>query len=230
MALIPSKTGVTVLALFAALALPASAQNKKLYCWNQGSERICSDTLPADAVNAAREEFSARSGTRSAEVQRALTAEERADAALQQAQAQVDAAAAETRKRTEQAMLATYGSEDALRRVFNERIAIVDNNIKTAAYNVTSLREALAAQLASAGNKELAGQKVGDKQAQDIRQRHVELLAQLRLQGAFETQRKALDGEIAETLARYRELKGITAPDAASAPAAPAPAPAPAQG
>lgn len=234
MTLIPSRTGTTALALLAALALPVSAQNKpadagkKLYCWNQGGERICSDTLPSEAVNSAREEFNARSGTRSAEVQRALTAEERADAALARAQAEVDAAAVETRKRTEQAMLSTYGSEDALRRVFNERVAIVDNNIKTAAYNVTSLREALAAQLASAGNKELAGQKVADKQAQDIRQRHGELLAQLRLQGAFEAQRRALDVEIAQTLARYRELKGITAP--ADTPPAPAAAPAPVQG
>ena len=234
MTLIPSRTGTTALALLAALALPVSAQNKpadagkKLYCWNQGGERICSDTLPSEAVNSAREEFNARSGTRSAEVQRALTAEERADAALARAQAEVDAAAVETRKRTEQAMLSTYGSEDALRRVFNERVAIVDNNIKTAAYNVTSLREALAAQLLSAGNKELAGQKVSDKHAEEIRQRHGELLAQLRLQGAFEAQRRALDVEIAQTLARYRELKGITAP--AGAPPAPAAAPAPAQG
>ncbi|MBN8798774.1 MAG: hypothetical protein J0H45_05375, partial [Stenotrophomonas nitritireducens] len=111
-------------------------------------------------------------------------AEERADAELAAAQAQVDAAAAETRKRTEQAMLSTYGSEDALRRVFNERAAIVDNNIKTAIYNVGSLREALATQLSVAGDRELAGQKVTDKQAQDIRQRHTELLAQLRLQAA----------------------------------------------
>ncbi len=213
----PSRTGAFALML-AALAMPALAQNKpadtgkKLYCWDEGGRRICSDTLPPEAVNSAREEFNARSGTRSAEVQRALTPEERADAALAAAQAQVDAAAVETRKRTEQAMLATYGSEDALRRVFNERTAIVDNNIKTAAFNVTSLREALAAQLASAGNKELSGQKVPDKQSQDIRQRHVELLAQLRLQSAFEQQRKALDVEIAETLARYRELKGISAP------------------
>jgi len=213
--------------MLAALTVPALAQNKpadtgkKLYCWDEGGRRICSDTLPPEAVNSAREEFNARSGTRSAEVQRALTPEERADAALAAAQAQVDAAAVETRKRTEQAMLATYGSEDALRRVFNERTAIVDNNIKTAAFNVTSLREALAAQLASAGNKELSGQKVPDKQAQDIRQRHVELLAQLRLQAAFEQQRRTLDVEIAETLARYRELKGISAPAEAGA-AAPA--------
>ncbi len=215
-----------MLLMLAALAVPALAQNKpsdpgkKLYCWDQGGERICSDTLPQDAVNKARDEFNARSGTRSAAVQRALTAEERAEVALTEAQAQVDAAAAETRKRTEQAMLSTYGSEDALRRVFAERTAIVDNNIKTAAYNVTSLREALSSQLQSAGNKELAGQRVSNKQAQDIRLRHNELLAQLRLQTAFQQQRVALDAEIAESLARYRELKGIAAPaDAATTPA-----------
>ncbi len=218
-----------MLLMLATLAVPALAQNKpsdpgkKLYCWDQGGERICSDTLPQDAVNKARDEFNARSGTRSAAVQRALTAEERAEVALTEAQAQVDAAAAETRKRTEQAMLSTYGSEDALRRVFAERTAIVDNNIKTAAYNVTSLREALSSQLQSAGNKELAGQRIADKQAQDIRQRHNELLAQLRLQTAFQQQRVALEAEIAESLARYRELKGIAAPaDAATAPALPA--------
>ncbi len=225
----PSTAVAGMLLALAALAAPALAQNKsadtgkKLYCWdNARGERTCSDTLPPEAVNSARQEFNARSGLRGAEVQRALTAEERADAELTQAQAQVDAAAAETRKRTEQAMLSTYGSEDALRRVFNERAAIVDNNIKTAIYNVGSLREALATQLSVAGDRELAGQKVADKQAGDIRQRHTELLAQLRLQAAFEQQRKALDVEIAETLARYRELKGIAAPaDAAGAPASP---------
>ena len=218
MAANPSRTAaISVLAL-ALLATPALAlaQNKadtgkKLYCWDEGGRRICSDTLPAEAVNNAREEFNARSGIRSAEVQRALSAEERADQALAEAQAQVEAAAAETRQRTEQAMLTSYADEDALRRVFNERAAIIDNNIKTADYNVTSLREALATRLSSAGDRELAGQKVTDKQAEEIRQRHNELQAQLRLQAAFRQQRSALDVEIAETLARYRELKG-TAP------------------
>ena len=225
----PSITGTGMLLVLAALAMPAPAPaqdkpadtGKKLYCWDTPrGERICSDTLPPEAVNSARQEFNARSGLRSAEVQRALTAEEQADAALADAQAQVDAAAVETRKRTEQAMLSTYGSEDALRRVFSERAAIVDNNIKTAAYNVASLREALATQLQVAGNKELSGKKVTDKEVADIRQRHDELQAQLRLQAAFEHQRKALEVEIAESLARYRELKGI-APAESGASAAP---------
>ncbi|MBO1747775.1 hypothetical protein J0657_07945, partial [Stenotrophomonas indicatrix] len=58
----------------------SKAADKKLYCWNEGKERICSDALPADAVNHARDEFSANSGLRNAQVQRALSDEERAAA------------------------------------------------------------------------------------------------------------------------------------------------------
>ena len=76
----------TGLLLALPLTLPAQprggdkVEKKKLYCWNEGKERICSDTLPADAVNHARDEFSVNSGLRNAQVQRALTDEERAAA------------------------------------------------------------------------------------------------------------------------------------------------------
>ena len=182
---------------------------KKLYCWNEGKERICSDSLPADAVNHAREEFNAKSGLRNAQVQRALTDEERAAASTVAAQQQLDLMAEQTRQRTEQAMLTTYGSEDDLRRVFAERQEVLDNNLKTAEYNVTSLRESLVALLSAAGDRELAGGKVADRQAEAIRQRHVQLQSQQRLQAGFLQQQQALKAEIESTLQRYRELKGV---------------------
>ncbi|PPT75834.1 hypothetical protein XaplCFBP3122_11470 [Xanthomonas arboricola pv. populi] len=195
----------------AVAAAPAIAQDqpaaKKLYCWNQNGARVCSDTLPPEAVNQARDEFNARSGLRSAEVQRAMSSDERAAAAASEQQRQADLAAEQMRQRTDQAMLMSYQSEDDLRRVFNERIAIVDNNIHTARFNVTSLREGLASMLRSAGDRELAGQAVADKLVADIQQRHRELMAQLRLQASFEQQRVALDGEIADILQRYRAMK-----------------------
>ncbi|APO95443.1 hypothetical protein [Xanthomonas vesicatoria] len=206
----------TRLALLAALAVavvaaPGVAQDKpaakKLYCWNQNGARVCSDTLPPEAVNQARDEFNAKSGLRSAEVQRAMSGDERAAAAASEQQRQADLAAEQMRQRTDQAMLMSYQSEDDLRRVFNERIAIVDNNIHTARFNVTSLREGLASMLRTAGDRELAGQAVADKLADDIQQRHRELMAQLRLQTSFEQQRTALDGEIADILQRYRAMK-----------------------
>lgn len=199
-------------ALLAALALPAAAQkadapDKKLYCWNQGGQRICSDALPPEAVNQARDEFNANSGARSGAVGRALTAEERAAAAAEAAQRRADAAAEETRKRTDQAMLLSFQTEDELRRVFSERTDIVDNNIDTARYNVTSLREGLVALLSMAGERELAGQKVPEKVANDVQQRHRELLWQLRMQKNFEQQRLGLNQEIEATLQRYRAAK-----------------------
>lgn len=188
---------------------------KKLYCWNEGKERICSDALPADAVNNAREEFNAKSGLRNAQVQRALTDEERAAASTAAAQEQLDQMAVQTRQRTEQAMLATYGSEDTLRRVFTDRQEVLDNNLKTAQYNVASLRDSLVALLAAAGDRELAGGKVADKQVETIRQRHLQLQAQQRLLASFEQQQQELKVEIEASLQRYRELKGL-APGAAA--------------
>ena len=192
---------------------PARAEvAKKLYCWNEGGQRICSDALPAEAVNNAREEFSASTGQRRGEVQRALTGEERADAAVAAAQARLDLMARETRQRTEQALLANYTDEAELRRVFSERMAILDNNVTTARFNVASMRDALFNALAVAGDRELAGGKVTDKQAATIRERHGELVAQRRMRTTFERERAALEGEIEDTLQRFRLLKGLQPP------------------
>ncbi|HYG06131.1 MAG TPA: hypothetical protein VD865_06925 [Stenotrophomonas sp.] len=203
------------IAVLAVLALPAHAQSrsnkpaaqKKLYCWDQNGQRVCSDTLPADAVNQARDEINANSGMRSAEIDRALTAEERAVAAANAAQQQADLAAEQTRKRTEQALLLTFENEDDLRRVFNERTALIDNNVQTARYNVTSLRDGLITLLRDAGDRELSGRKVPDKLANDIQERHRTLIWQQRLQASFERQRAELDGEIEQILERYRAMK-----------------------
>jgi Skp family chaperone for outer membrane proteins len=196
-----------------AMAQQAETPAKKLYCWNENGQRICSDALPAEAVNRAREEISARSGLRTGAMDRALNEEERALAASDEQQRQVDQAAADTRRRTEQALLASYQSEDELRRVFNERTGIVDNSIRTARYNVASLREGLVSLLRTASDRELAGKPVAPKIAESIAGRHRELQRQRLLQTGFERQRVELDAEIADILRRYRELKGLdTAP------------------
>ena len=184
---------------------------KKLYCWNENGQRVCSDALPADAVNRARDEISAKSGLRTAEVDRALTDEERAQAAEAEAQRKVDQATADTRRRTDQAMLASYETEEALNRVFNERISIVDNSIRTARYNVTSLREGLVSLLQTAGDRELSGQPISTELATNISKRHRELVRQRQLQASFENQRAELDVEIADIIRRYRLMKGTEA-------------------
>lgn len=208
--------GLLSMAMAGAQDKPAA---KKLYCWNENGHRVCSDALPAEAVSRAREEINAASGLRTAEVDRALTEEERALAEAAKIQAQLDEAAQETRRRTEQAMLLSYRSEEELRRVFNERIAIVDNNIRTARYNVVSLRDGLVSLLQTAGDRELAGQTVTAEATANIRSRHADLMRQRQLQTSFERQRAELDVEIAEIMQRYREIKGPTPSEGAPAPA-----------
>lgn len=211
------------------LAPTALAQDKapakKLFCWQEKGQRVCSDALPAEAVNAAREEISATSGLRTGGVERAMTEDERSQAAIEVQQRQMDAAAAETRRRTDAAMLLSYRDENDLRRVFNERIAIVDNNVRTASYNTVSLREGLVSLLQTAGNQELAGRPVAAELAANIRQRHAELVRTRRLQHSFETQRAELDVEITDIMQRYRAMKGIS-PDAVEEASGQTPAPA----
>lgn len=210
----PLWLAATLLALLPSAAAAQSGTtpgtaSKKLYCWNQNGQRICSDALPAEAVNAAREEISAQSGLKVGEVQRALTEDERAQAAVEAAQRQLDLAAEETRRRTDEAMLLSYRTEDELRRVFGERTAIVDNNVRTARFNVASLRDGLVSLLQTTGDREMAGKPIPPEMTSTIRQRHAALLRQHRLQLNFERQRVELDAEIAEILQRYRVKKGL---------------------
>jgi hypothetical protein len=221
----PLRWAVPATLLLASLAMAQGkpAPGKKLYCWNENGQRVCSDALPAEAVGRAREEISARSGMRTAEVGRELSEQERAQADAEHAQLQLDLAAQETRRRTEQAMLLSYRSEDELRRVFNERISIVDNNIKTARYNVVSLRDGLISLLQVAGDRELAGKPAAEKTIDTIRVRHATLVRQRALQSSFERQRAELDVEIADIMQRYREMKGPTADGAVDPSSTPAP-------
>ena len=208
--------------LAAGLVLPALAlaqdkkddAAKKLYCWSENGQRKCADSLPPEAMAAAREEISISSGMRTGEVQRAMTDAERAAQAEEEAKRKTEALAAETRRRTDQAMLTSFQSEDELRRVFAERINLVDNSINTARYHVTSLREGLVTLLRSAGERELAEKPVPDKLASDIRVRHAQLLYHSALQASFERQRAELDVEIDDILQRYRQLKASDAPGA----------------
>lgn len=221
-----------LVALLAAVALPAAAQDKnakkKLYCWDQDGKRICADSLPPEALGVAREEISSSSGMmRTAEVQRALTDAERAAQAEEEAVRRTEAAAAETRRLTDQAMLTSFQTEDELRRVFAERVNLVDNSIATTRYNVTSLREGLVTLLRTAGERELSGKPVPDKVANDIRARHAQLRYNTVLQASYERQRAELDTEIEQTLQRYRELKGIAPAAEATAATADATPPSP---
>lgn len=215
----PWLSGTTVL-LAAALSAAAFAQQKdkpkKLYCWDEGGRRVCSDTLPASAVGHQRTELSASTGSAISRVARELTAEERAAAALQ-AKAQESEA---DRLRREMAMVVSYATEKDLQRAFQERFSLVDEGLKSSSMAHTNLHKSLISLLRQANELELAGKPVGKALRNRILIQHRELGLLLATQQRLQAERGTLQGEYERALVRYRELKG-TATATVAAPKPP---------
>ena len=198
---------------FAAAA--AAAQDKaatgKLYCWNEGGQRVCSDRLPPEQAAGARTEISNKSGRTLDRVDRALTDEERAAQASEAEIAKRDAESEAARMRRELAMVESYATENDLMRAFNERIALVDAGIKTSQLSEANLRRGLVGLLQQASNLELAGKPVPKPLHEKVLARHAELGKQAQVLQQQLADRAALDVQLTETVARYRELKADAA-------------------
>lgn len=205
------KTLLALALITAVVAGAADAQDKgkkKLYRWVDADGKVhFSDALPPEAVDQARKEFSATSGMSTGAIDRALTAEERAALAAQAASAAEQVKLEEERKRQEQAMLASYETEDDLKRAFDTRVDLLKQAIEAVEASIGGQRDSLLAQLADAAATELAGRPVDAKRAQTIRDLRDELVRHQDLLMRREVEMGALDLEYARTLERYRELR-----------------------
>ena len=210
--------GILLLALAPlALAQKTGAPTKKLYCWTENGRKVCGDALPANAVDSARTDISAKSGLATGRVDRALSAEERATAAAKTAVDKQTARANEARLRREMAMVESYASETELRRAYEHRISLSEGTLKASRMSVASLRQSLLSLLKRASEAELSGKPVTKPLAADIQQQHGELGRQQNMLVQQQHDASTIEGEFADALARYRILKTPTAP--ATAPA-----------
>ncbi|MBE2210914.1 MAG: hypothetical protein IAE66_04845 [Xanthomonadaceae bacterium] len=215
----------------AVLAAPVIAQTqgattKKLYCWDEGGRRVCGDALPTSAVNSARTEIS-KTGMPGAHIDRALTPEERAAQAAQQAQVQALADAAAAEARSNNALAESYESEDALRRAFNIRYELVDEGMKTSRLAIQNQRQALLQMLQAAADVEMKNGKVPARLAQNVMTQRASVVDAVESYRIQQQERVELDGKLEDALVRYRKAKGLD-PATGQAPAAP-PAPLEAQ-
>jgi hypothetical protein len=225
-------TALLAAAVALALASPAQAQKKKtgsaaaakakkLYRWVDADGKVqISDTLPPDQVGIARTEISAGSGRTVGAVDRELTPEEKAAAAAEALRAQDEATRLAEQKRNEDAMLASYLTEDDLKRAYGERISLLKQTLESTDVSLMSLRSSLAMQLADASESELAGKKVDGKRLAKIRELHTELLKQRQFQANRHVELMSLDAEFSRMLERYRLRRSE---DTASTTPAPAP-------
>ena len=204
-------TGALLLALAATAAVAQDAPKKKLYCWNENGRKVCGDALPASAVDSARTEFSAKSGLATAQVARALTAEERAAAAAQAEAARIAAMADEAKARRDIAMAQSYATEADLRRAFQERIAVMDETVKASQLGVQGRRQSLLSLLRKAGEEELNGKPVRGSLSDSIRNQHAELLRQQSILAQQKAERATIDEDLTAALQRYTTMKAAEA-------------------
>lgn len=213
------------LAVVSALLVSASADaqtappQKKLYRWVDKDGKVqFSDALPPEAVDQARTEFNAASGSTTAQVDRALTPEERvAKAEADRLKAIADKAAEQERK-TEAAMIASFQNEDELRHSFTNRIDLLKQTLEAIEAGIASQRASLSSLLADAAESELIGKAVPAKQAASIRDLHDEMVRQQQMLVLKQGELVELDAELLRLVERFREIKGTPAPgDAAEA-------------
>lgn len=208
-----------MVALLGSGLVTAQDKAKKLYRWVDKDGKVhFSDALPPEAVDQARKEFSAKSGSVTGQVDRALTEAERAALAAA-AETEAEAAAREAeRKRVEDAMLASYDTEADLTRAFEERLDLLKRTLEGIEVGISAQRTSLLTQLADAAESELAGRQVDAKRAATIRELHEELVRQQDMLMRREAELGALNEEQARTLSRYRELRdGVKKPEVEAA-------------
>jgi hypothetical protein len=233
---LPAAVAVALAAALALCAAPAQAQKKpsasaqkKLYRWVDAEGKVhVGDTLPADALDRARQEINSRTGDVQATVDRALTPEEKAAQAAEAQRTQAADAIAAQQKRNEDAMLSSYLTEDDLKRAYQERISLLKQTLESTDVSLMSLRASLAQQLANAAEAELQGRKVPDKQLATVRDLHGELIKQRTYQTNRHNELLSLDAEYERMLERYRSRRAQEAAEKLGT-AAPAPAAAPPQ-
>ena len=203
-------TALLVLVTTSAMAAKPVTKGKKLYCWNEHGHKVCGDALPPEAAESARTEINAKSGLQTGQVARALTVEERAAAASASEQARLAADAQAARLRRDMAMVESYDSEAALRHAYGVRIDLIESSLKTSQLDEANLRNSLASLLGQAGDLELSGKPVPPALVANLQNQHAQLAQLLRIVEQQRQDRKALDGELNDAVARYRALKHPT--------------------
>lgn len=195
-------------ALLGVIPHPAPAQKgDRIYCWVQNGRKTCGNVVPPEATNASRTVIDGRTGLPISSIDRVLTPEEQAASTEQRRQeARAEAAAAAARRR-DMAMVMTYDTEADLMRAYDERTTVADDAIRSSLIGEKSMRTTLATLLDQANGQQLNGSTVGQPLLDKIRMQHTLLEQHMRVLGEQRSNRKALDGERQDALARYRAHK-----------------------
>ena len=194
--------------LSTALIAGAAAQEKKIYRWVDKDGKVqISDQLPPDAVDKARKEYNAKTGSLKNEVKTQLSPAEKA-AADQQAKAEAVAMAeADKAKRIEQGMLVNYETEQDLQRFFDERTDLLKQTIISLKASIQSRRAVLISTLNELGEAEMNGQALDAGKLKMLAETQTLVAKQTEQMDRLNVNYRTLQAEFALTLEKYRVMK-----------------------
>jgi hypothetical protein len=218
----PKHVLAAAIAATLAFAAAAPAQEGRLYRWTDKDGNVhYSQTIPAEAVEAARDEISMNTALTVDRVERALTPEEREAAEAAAAVAAEEAKLLQDAANRDRVLLTSYPNEEELRRAFGERVQLQRETVRTTQVAIESDRQSLAALLRHAADLELNDTSVDRRTAENIVQVHGELVRQMASLSTQQAESDALALEMEATVARYRELRALDG-DPVESEAAPA--------
>lgn len=183
------------------------AKEKKIYRWVDKDGKVqISDQLPPDAVDRARKEYNAKTGSLRNDVQRQLSPAEKA-VAEQQAKAEAAAMAAIKAKRIEQGILINYETEKELQRFFDERTNLLKQTIISLKASIQSRRALLISTLNELGEAEMKGQALDAGKLKMLAETQMLVAKQTEQKDRLNVSYRALQAEFALTLEKYRGMK-----------------------
>ena len=191
-----------------ALIAGAAAQEKKIYRWVDKDGKVqISDQLPPDAVDKARKEYNAKTGSLRSDVHSQLSPAEKA-AAEQQAHAEAAAMAeAQKAKRIEQGMLINYETEQDLQRFFDERTNLLKQTIISLKASIQSRRAVLISTLNELGEAEMNGQTLDSGKLKALADTQAQVAKQTEHMNRLNVSYRQLQSEFTLTLEKYRSMK-----------------------
>src|SRR5690606_25475255 len=138
------------------------------------------------------------------------------------AAAEIQRRADEKERQTEEAMLASFQSEEDLRRSYGVRVTLMQENLNAIEAGIGSQRNSLTMLLADASEAELQARPVNAKQAATIRELRQEMAKQQNMLVVKQAELMKLDKELEYLVQRFHELKGEAETPATPEAAAPA--------
>jgi hypothetical protein len=184
------------------------AKEKKIYRWVDKDGKVqISDQLPPDAVDRARKEYNAKTGSLRNDVQSQLSSAEKA-VAEQQAKAEAAAMAEALKaKRIEQGILINYETEQDLQRFFDERTDLLKLTIISLKASIQSRRAVLISTLNELGEAEMNGRALDAGKLKMLAETQTLVANQTEQKDRLNVSYRALQAEFALTLEKYRGMK-----------------------